>query len=164
MPKRQHFINQQLEQHTEKLDWTAQQNSAILISLASLVNLFTDNSARLARIERLLRTKFRDEEQVLMALKATDQALIAEVHRNSDISQAAITALNANTATVADLTQKLSDAIANSGAADDTEVAAALAELKTNNNNVQAATPVIAAAIANTNPSALVPSTPVAAA
>lgn len=130
-------------------------------ALRLLMQCAQDTNARLARIERLLFLLVRAElamESDLMALKATDQALINEVHRNTNVSKAAVTALTTLQGNVADLTQKLADAIANSDASDDADVLAALAELKTNNDSTAAATPQLAVAIANTDPNAPAPS------
>jgi hypothetical protein len=128
-----------------------------------LLDMGRDTADRSARTEQQLDDLVRAEqetEKALMATKATDQALIAEVHRNTDVTAAANTALSAQTAAITDLTQKLADAIAGSDAADDPEVQAALAELKANNDAQVAATPVTAAAIANTDASAPVPKLP----
>lgn len=89
-----------------------------------------------------------------MALRVTDQKMINEIHRNTDVVAAARTALVNFGAVNSDLTQKLADVIANSEAKDDPEVQTALAELKKNNDDLAAATPVVAQAIGNTDPNA----------
>lgn len=112
---------------------------------------------RLARIERLIRILMRDTldmEKDVMALRATDQALIEEVHRTQDVQLAANKALTQLVQTNVDLTQKLADAIADSGAADDAEVQAALTALKESNEAQVAATPALSTAVANTDPNA----------
>lgn len=119
--------------------------------------------AQVSRVERQQQLLMREQMEVeaqLMATKATDQALIAEVHRNTDVANAAKTALTSLQATTAELTQKLADAIANSDASDDADVKAVLDELKANNDSLAAATPAIAAAVANTDPNAPVPPAP----
>lgn len=123
-----------------------------------LTNALLDKTdARLARIEhsqrRLLRAAHLEMEAI-MATRATDQALIAEVHRNTDVAKAAQTALTTLQGNVAELTKNLTDAIANSSAADDADVRAALDELKANNDATAAATPALAQAVANTDPNA----------
>lgn len=92
-----------------------------------------------------------------MALQATDQELIAEIHRTTDVAKAASMALISRTDKVIELTTKLADAIAKSGASDDEAVKAALAELRTSNDSTVATTAATATAIANTNPDAPVP-------
>lgn len=119
--------------------------------------------AQVSRVERQQQLLMREQMMVeaeLMATKATDQALIAEVHRNTDVANAARDALTKLQSATADLTQKLADAIANSDAADDSDVQAVLAELKANNDSLAAATPALSTAIANTDPAAPVPTAP----
>lgn len=87
---------------------------------------------RLAHIERLL-------ERMNMARHETDAAIIAEVHRNTDVVTAAIAEWSAE---LADVTKKLEDAIANSDASDDADVLAAVAELKGSNDRLAAKVPV----------------------
>lgn len=70
-----------------------------------------------------------------MAKHDTDVAVIAEIHRSSDTVKAAL-ALWAKQ--ILDLTQAVSDAVANSDASDDPEVAAAVAELKASNDELAA--------------------------
>lgn len=104
----------------------------------------------------------KEEKEDIMALKATDQAMITEIHRNTDVAKAAQQALTTLQGNVADLTQKLATAIAGSDASDDADVQAALAELKANNDSTAAATPAIAQAVANTDPNAAPPTAPAA--
>lgn len=116
--------------------------------------------ARLARIERLLLILVRaasKEVDAIMALQATDLAVIAEIHRTTDVAAAANIALTKLAAKVGDLTTKLTEAIANSSAADDPAVQAALAELKSSNDTTVATTAATASAIANTDPDAPLP-------
>lgn len=123
--------------------------------LAHIARKQDDIDARLARIEHLMVLQFRVDKRVefeLMALQKTDQEVIAEIHRNTDVAAAANIALVALVGRVGDLTAKLDAAIANSPAADDPAVRAALAELKASNDKQAAATAATAAAIANTNP------------
>lgn len=134
-------------------------------ALRDLIALGRNTDARLARIERLLLQLVRvdlETERSLMALKVTDQALISQIHRNTNVTQAATLALTSLQASVTDLTKKLADAIADSSAADDPDVQAALAELTANNDSMTAATPVVAAAVGNTDPSAPPPTVPAA--
>lgn len=122
-----------------------------------------ETNARLARIERLLTFVLGVmdlEVSAIMATKATDQALIAEVHRNTDVAKAAQVALTTLSGNVKELTQKLADAVAGSEAADDPAVKAALDELKANNDATAAATPALSTAIANTDPKAAPPPAP----
>jgi len=83
-----------------------------------------------------------------MATKETLDRLTADVAADKDAVSAATKALNGFTATVADLTQKLQDAIASD---DEAAVKAAADQIEQNIADLKAATPAVAQAIdANT--------------
>lgn len=89
-----------------------------------------------------------NEEETSMATQATLDKLTAQVSANTSATAAAAAALAGFIATVADLTQKLQDAIASG---DETAVKAAADAIEANNATLTAATPAVAAAVeANT--------------
>jgi septal ring factor EnvC (AmiA/AmiB activator) len=97
--------------------------------------LTTEDTAQWTRIEQLVKDLKRATEKYEMARKETDAKLIDEIHRNTKEVHDLIAQFSAS---VADLTAKLADAIANSDAADDDEVQAVLVELKETNDELAA--------------------------
>lgn len=94
--------------------------------------MWTDqHSDRLARIEQDIAHIKRALESMRMAKHDTDVLVINEIHRSSETVKAAIAQWAKE---ILDLTQKLADAVANSDASDDPDVAAAVAELKASND------------------------------
>lgn len=130
-----------------------QQQTAITLLSAVLA----ESLSRLARIERRLvaitRVVLR-EEAILMATRDTDQQLVNEVHAMTDRVAAVETVITALTASNAELTQKLDDAI-NSG--DEAAMQAALTEIKANNDRLAALAPVLATAAVNVDPTVPAP-------
>lgn len=148
-------LAQAANEYQERMQDRSRNMDAFEKRLRHIANKQDDIDARLARIEHHMRRQIRVDQRVeheLMATRATDQALIDEVHRNTNVAKAAQLALTTLSGNVTDLTKKLADAIANSDAADDPAVQAALAELKKNNDDTVAATPVLADAVANVDP------------
>src|SRR5665647_1003176 len=101
-----------------------------------------DDDTVVKSLVQVLRQLFNMEDS-LMATKEVLDRLIADVTANTNATAAAAQALTGFQATVADLTQKLQDAIAGAGNVDPAIVDAAAA-LEANNATLTAATPAVA--------------------
>jgi hypothetical protein len=108
----------------------------------------------LREINRKLSLLLKNQETDDMATKQTLDALIASTTANTNAANAAKAALDHYAQSAADDAKKLADAIANSDAADDPAVKAAIDTLTANNATLTAATPQVAAAVAAGTPAA----------